>query len=49
MPAGMLDFERTKTLSVDIFKLGKVEEIYRLRTIPESYKHSLTQFSLFLT
>lgn len=45
IPAGTLGLEGTKALSVDIFELGQVEETCRLKTIPESHRHSLTLFS----
>lgn len=38
IPAGTLGFDRAKTLSVDIFELGKVEETYRLKA---SHRHPL--------
>lgn len=41
IPAGTLGFDRAKTLSVDIFELGKVEETYRLKAITESHRHPL--------
>lgn len=43
--AGTLGFDGTKTLSVDIFELGNVEEAYRLTGIPESHRHQLVQLS----
>ena len=43
IPAGTLGFDGTKTLSLDIFELGKVEEAYRLKAVPESHRHQLTQ------
>lgn len=41
IPAGMLGFDRAKTLNVDIFELGKVEETYRLKAITESHRYPL--------
>lgn len=45
IPAGTLGFDGTKTLSVDIFELGKFEEADRLKAILTSHRHQVTHFS----
>lgn len=43
IPAGTRGFDGMKTLSLDIFELGKVEEAYRLKAVRESHRDQSTQ------